>query len=124
MANIENRKCEVHGLVPHRLDGKTRWRCRACEASRIAKRRRRIKALLVKEAGGKCVRCGYNRCEVALEFHHRDASSKFFNVSAKGNTYSLARLRKEAKKCDLLCANCHREVELIAAGAIGSATRC
>jgi hypothetical protein len=42
----------------------------------------------------------------ALEFHHRDATSKDFGV---GNfDGSLSRLLAEAQKCDLLCASCHR----------------
>jgi hypothetical protein len=32
-------------------------------------------------------------------------------VSARGFGLSLDRLRAEAKKCILLCANCHAEVE-------------
>lgn len=45
----------------------------------------------------------------ALEFHHVD-DNKEFGLSAKGVTISLARLKVEADKCDLLCANCHREL--------------
>jgi hypothetical protein len=32
-------------------------------------------------------------------------------VSAAGNGVALAALRAEARKCVLLCANCHAEVE-------------
>jgi hypothetical protein len=46
-----------------------------------------------------------------LEFHHLDPGLKEFQLSHNGATRSLARSRAEARKCILLCANCHREVE-------------
>ena len=66
-----------------------------------------IKRTLVEEHGGACKKCGYNRCISALEFHHRDPMKKEFRIG--GNTRSLEVQREEADKCDLLCANCHRE---------------
>jgi len=66
--------------------------------------------MAVAHLGGKCICCGYDKCVDALEFHHRDPSQKDFAPSAKGHTVSWDRLRAEIAKCDLLCANCHREV--------------
>lgn len=60
--------------------------------------------------GGKCARCGYDKCLAALDFHHHDPSAKEFGISHRGVTYAIERLKKEAEKCILLCANCHREV--------------
>ena len=82
----------------------------------MAERRRRVKATLVNEAGGRCRRCGFDESCAALEFHHLDPSAKSFAVSAKGATRSIAALRAEAEKCILLCANCHAMVE---AGVVG-----
>jgi len=56
------------------------------------------------------MQCGYNKCLEALEFHHRNPSEKEFNVSSKGHSRSWERVKKEIEKCDLLCANCHREI--------------
>ena len=71
-----------------------------------------IKEILeVEEAGGACVICGYKRCVHALEFHHRDPSQKSFGLAHRGVTRSIAEVRREAKKCVLLCATCHVEVE-------------
>lgn len=39
-------------------------------------RRIRIKAVLVDARGGRCEDCGYARTISALEFHHRDPSTK------------------------------------------------
>jgi hypothetical protein len=47
----------------------------------------------------------------ALEFHHIDPATKEFGVSRSGVTRSIARSRAEARKCVLLCSNCHAEVE-------------
>ena len=63
------------------------------------------------EAGGACELCGYARCLGALEFHHLDRSAKRFALAGRGITRSMAEAREEAKKCALLCANCHAEVE-------------
>jgi hypothetical protein len=46
-----------------------------------------------------------------LEFHHLDPTEKAFHVSRQGVSRSLARARAEARKCVLLCSNCHMEVE-------------
>ena len=59
---------------------------------------------LIRWMGGKCVGCGLED-EVVLEFDHIDRKSKSFLLSAVGTKWS--RLLEEAKKCQLLCANCH-----------------
>ena len=73
--------------------------------------RRKVKRILVEEAGGACAVCGYSRFDAALQFHHVDPTEKSFALSREGVTRSLARARAEAQKCVLLCANCHAEVE-------------
>jgi len=50
----------------------------------------------------------------ALQFHHVDPSTKTFTLR-DGGTRSIARMREEARKCVLLCANCHAQVEAGAA---------
>jgi hypothetical protein len=70
-----------------------------------------MKAILVAEAGGQCVICGYNRDPCALQFHPLDPGEKKFGVGRYGVTYSLEADRAEARKCVLLCGNCHSEVE-------------
>jgi hypothetical protein len=81
----------------------------------VSRRRRKVKAILVTEAGGSCVLCGYDRHIGALEFHHLDPAQKKFGLSMGGLARSLERARAEARKCVLLCANCHAEVEAGAA---------
>ena len=75
----------------------------------VQKRRKKIRELAVEYLGGRCARCGYNRCVEAMEIHHLDSSDKDFGISDKGYTRSWSRVREELQKCELLCANCHRE---------------
>ena len=42
----------------------------------------------------------------ALCFHHRNPNDKCFTIGSSQDS-SLAKLRKEISKCDVLCANCH-----------------
>jgi len=78
----------------------------------VARRRKKIRTMAIEHLGGKCVKCGYNKYPEALEFHHRNPLEKEFNVSSKGHCRSWERVKKEIEKCDLLCANCHREIHV------------
>ena len=103
--------CHRHGATEFWLDSRGIYRCLRCRSEAVARRRRRLKEILVSEAGGRCSLCGYDRYIGALQFHHRKGTAKVFGVSERGLTRSLAAVRAEAAKCVLLCANCHSEVE-------------
>jgi DNA-binding transcriptional ArsR family regulator len=103
--------CHRHGATEFWLDSRGIYRCLRCRSEAVARRRRRLKEILVSEAGGRCSICGYDRYIGALQFHHRKGTAKVFGVSERGLTRSLAAVRAEAAKCVLLCANCHSEVE-------------
>lgn len=105
------RECRRHGLTVFRLDKRGTYRCPRCSQQHVADRRRRVKRILVDEAGGSCTGCGYDACCAALQFHHVDPRDKAFALSHEGATRGLERARAEARKCILLCANCHAEVE-------------
>ncbi len=77
---------------------------------KVIQRRKEIRLKAISELGGKCMKCGYNKYPEVLEFHHRNPSEKDFNISRKGHCRSWQRVSEEIKKCDLLCANCHREI--------------
>lgn len=111
-----------------RYDASTReTRCRRCKTeARISangpvkmplsysrERIRKRKQERVDYLGGKCIVCGYNKCIGALDFHHREPASKLFNLSDKLQTGLTKEITEELDKCDLLCANCHREVHFI-----------
>lgn len=109
------RHCRLHGQVRFVLEGRGYYRCTRCRVEQVSKRRRKVKRILVEEAGGSCRLCGYDRHPAALEFHHVDPAAKAFNLSLRGETRRIDELRAEARKCVLLCANCHAEVEAGAA---------
>jgi transposase len=103
--------CRRHGRTTFVLEGRGSYRCKRCRVEATVRRRHLLKRILVEEAGGKCILCGYSRCNRALEFHHLDPKAKEFELGYRGCTRSLASLRAEASKCVLLCSNCHAEVE-------------
>lgn len=103
--------CRHHGMTDFAIEGRGTYRCLLCRRGAVLSRRRRVKSILVQEAGGSCALCGYDRCIAALHFHHRDRGTKSFSLSGLGVTRSIARARAEASKCVLLCSNCHAEVE-------------
>ena len=75
------------------------------------KRGRIRKIDLIKLKGLRCQKCGYDRNFSALEFHHRNPVSKLFQLDLR----SLSNRRwsvivEEAKKCTLVCSNCHKEL--------------
>ena len=104
-------ECPRHGPVVFRRRSDGAWRCLKCRAEAVVARRRAVKAMLVADAGGACVLCGYSRTMEALQFHHRDPATKEFHIAHRGAARSIAKARAEAEKCILLCANCHAEVE-------------
>lgn len=80
--------------------------CKICDTIRLRQVRRRKKLDLITQFGNKCNLCGYSKNPTALEFHHLNKDKEFdFNKMNR----SFSALLKEAKKCTLLCANCHRE---------------
>lgn len=104
-------RCTRHGETFFVREGRGYYRCKRCRVEATGRRRQALKRILVEEAGGKCLLCGYSRCYRALEFHHLDPKTKEFQLAHRGRTRSIAKLRAEASKCVLLCSNCHAEVE-------------
>jgi transposase len=105
------RNCPRHGRTRFVLENRGSYRCMRCRRVDVSAWRRRAKQRLVREAGGKCQLCGYDRYLGALQFHHLDPSLKSFSLSRRGCTRAFSELQAEASKCALLCANCHAEVE-------------
>ena len=114
--SLEEKQCEICGKFfrPY-ITGMTRKYCYECSPSNLSRSetisclRRAMKKEMVKQKGGKCERCGYDKCIDALHFHHKNEKEKKFGLSYSGVTHSWKEYQKEASKCILLCANCHAE---------------
>jgi transposase-like protein len=104
-------RCSRHGHTTFFVRPDGGYRCQRCNVASVAERRRVVKRRLVEEAGGCCTLCGFARHPAALHFHHVDPSTKEFHLAHQGISRSIRRMRAEAAKCILLCANCHALVE-------------
>jgi len=104
------KQCKTHGLTDFILEGRGYYRCKKCRSASVTKYRTKMKIKAVQYKGGKCERCGYDRSIAALEFHHKDPTQKDFEISTTGCTRSWEKIKAEVNKCELLCANCHREI--------------
>jgi hypothetical protein len=71
--------------------------------------RQRMKLKLIEAFDGKCGICGYSKSVRALGFHHLDPSAKDFGF-ASSVPRAWKRIVDEAKKCVMLCQNCHAEI--------------
>ena len=76
---------------------------------RVKTYRQKIKERAVEYKGSKCVKCGYDKCIRALEFHHIDPNQKDFHLSAY-KVLSWDKIKIELDKCILVCSNCHKEI--------------
>lgn len=61
-----------------------------------------------------CSICGYNKCKVALEFHHINREDKKFELTRlrtrKWTENAKRTIDEEMKKCIVVCSNCHTEL--------------
>lgn len=71
----------------------------------VKNKRSKRRMYFIAELGGKCVICGSKK---QLEFDHIIKKTKKFTIAAQ-LTSSLARIKNEIKKCQLLCKECHKE---------------
>lgn len=79
--------------------------------------RKTIKHRIVEAFGNKCACCGNTFNDCCYDLHHINPEEKEFEVGQKNynGAKSWLKIRDELKKCNLVCANCHR---LIHAGLI------
>ena len=129
---METRQCTKCGEIKEitefhkRSKIATHWMCKQCKRSYDAEwyrrnERRRRKLSEAAEQRRKrmiafvnrykifcgCKICGYNKSHHALDLHHlRDKKYDFTNMKTLG----MNTIKKEMRKCVVLCANCHREV--------------
>jgi len=73
--------------------------------------RERTKKRMIEALGGKCCVCGYDRCQRALDFHHRDPTEKEMALgSIRASPRAWSYIVSELRKCILVCNRCHQEI--------------
>lgn len=82
--------------------------CKDCNNKKVVELQRARKQTYIEYLGGKCKKCGYDKCNGALDFHHLDPSKKEFNISSN-RSFDINLMKKELDKCIILCRNCHAE---------------
>jgi len=80
------------------------------DSEHVMRAQKKKKLIAVEAFGGKCCKCGYDKCTEALEFHHLEKSEKEESPSYIIMRWSFEKAKKELDKCILVCANCHREI--------------
>ena len=109
------RKSKVHRYCSERCQRKG-WfledpsRLERC-ALLFKKKRQQMKLKAIEYKGGKCEVCGYRKHPCALDFHHKGKKDSDMTKLIRSNNWK--NIKKELKKCSLLCSNCHRELHFI-----------
>lgn len=85
-------------------------KCKLCSNARMTElRRSRYQLVQTYKSEKGCKVCGEKRHWV-LDLHHRDGEIKEKSISDMlRKNYSWDKIEAELKKCDILCANCHRD---------------
>ena len=78
------------------------------QAQQARGRKRKLDLIAIK--GNMCEKCGYKKNYSALEFHHVKPVSKKFQLDLRSlSNRKWEAILREARKCILLCSNCHAE---------------
>lgn len=107
---LNEKKCLLCGALfrPKTAAANQRQCCYDCVPEGTQLTRGGFVAKLKEIYRGKCIKCGYDKCLSALDFHHRDPNLKDFGIS--DDNMRLKEAVEEVKKCILICSNCHREL--------------
>ena len=74
-------------------------------------RRQQLRAKLHAAKRKPCADCEHEYKPYVMDFDHRPNEKKSFVIStaASQGSYGWERIQQEIDKCDVVCANCHRE---------------
>lgn len=100
------------------LLGNIQERTDAIKAKRCAAERRLVYINVVRQEWRsiladmdylRCRKCGYDKCQDAIEYHHKDPKTKTMLISQQLRRKPRDEVIEELRQCVPLCANCHRE---------------
>jgi predicted Zn-ribbon and HTH transcriptional regulator len=115
-------KCSPWGMNNRKVDDparptQTKYRDwspekRKLHCQRVLAKARKRRNQLLELRGGSCELCNYSRCNRALTFHHRCPEEKSFGLNVEQMMkHPWEELLTEIAKCQLVCFNCHMEIE-------------
>lgn len=120
----ENKKLNKFGKNKSRKDGRQVY-CLPCMKVRTinsyhkhkksyfarAKRRdKKIDEIIVERKSVPCMDCGVKYPPYVMDFDHRNPKEKFLNIcQMRKRRMAIKKILEEMAKCDVVCANCHRE---------------
>jgi ABC-type Zn2+ transport system substrate-binding protein/surface adhesin len=97
----ECKTCHSIYLKQHYQDNKQQY------LENISKRKKEIQVFIRDQKNKPCYDCKKNYPYYVMDFDHRE--NKEFNLNGAWKRYSIDKIKQEISKCDLVCANCHRE---------------
>ena len=102
-------RCLCGEINPKKFYGKKKHICASCHNKYTKELGKDKKNYVVSNLGGKCVVCGFNKFNSALDVHHLDPSIKEASMRRMLG-WSKKNIDKEIETCVLMCSNCHRGV--------------
>ena len=106
-AHFRAAHCGICGQSdPSKFYGHKKYVCGECHNRYTLERGQKLKQRARDWLGGRCVHCGYETFQVALDIHHLDPALKDPNFGSM-RSWSWKRVEAELKSCILLCRNCH-----------------
>ena len=105
--SYKNKKDQARAAAKHYRENKKKIIARS--AARNKKQRKKNKEFVgrVKRMFS-CVDCGESN-PVVLDFDHVCGVKKRAIADMVGNYYSIETIKKEIRKCQIRCSNCHRK---------------
>lgn len=101
----------TNGKQPKSGKQKYHPNCIECMLILRAEATKEKRKIITEMFGDKCLRCGYDECYAALDFHHVNPSEKEHPPHLLVNGFSsVTKMIKELGKCVMLCSNCHRSL--------------
>ena len=105
----QNKAYDKHQAICKKCSKEKQKKYRGTQKGRSRSARRVMwDKIFIEKGGAKCIRCGIEHEAPIFDLHHRDPSAKLFSVGRGVKNWEI--VKEEIKKCDLLCACCHRIV--------------
>ncbi len=119
-----NEKEDTEFNWKNKSKGTRQWACRECHSKYLkthykknpstylnsTKKTKKKLLEYIKEAKNlPCQDCGIRYPYYVMDFDHRNSNEKKFAISQSKRIGSIEKTKTEIAKCDVVCANCHRE---------------